>query len=97
MKNLKEKNMIDNLIFVVNNLFQIYFWLILVRCLLSFIPTIDWYKQPFQGLRDATDLYLDIFKKIVPPFNGIDFSPIIAIIALQILNYVLILFLLLLK
>ena len=89
--------MIDNLIFVVNNLFQIYFWLILVRCLLSFVPTIDWYKQPFQGLQDVTDLYLNAFKKIVPPINGLDFSPIIAIIALQVLNFVLIYMLLLFK
>lgn len=89
--------MIDNLIFVVNNLFQIYFWLILVRCLLSFIQTIDWYKQPFMGLRDVTDLYLNIFKKIVPPFNGLDFSPIIAIIVLQLLNYVIIYLLLAFK
>lgn len=89
--------MIDNLIFVVNNLFQIYFWLILVRCLLSFIPSIDWYRQPFQGLRDVTDLYLDIFKRIVPPFNGIDFSPIVAIIALQLLNFLFIYILLIFK
>ncbi len=89
--------MIDKLIFVVNNLFQIYFWLILVRCLLSFVPSIDWYKQPFQGLRDATDLYLNAFRKIIPPFNGIDFSPIIAIIALQVLNYLIIYGLLIIK
>ena len=89
--------MIDNLIFVVNNLFQIYFWLILVRCLLSFVPSIDWYRQPFQGLKDVTDLYLDVYKKLVPPAGGIDFSPIIAIIALQILNFILIYILMMLK
>lgn len=77
-----------NVIFVVNNLFEIYFWLILVRCLLSFIPSIDWYRQPFAVLRDVTDMYLDIFRKIIPPFNGLDFSPIVAIIVLQILQYV---------
>ncbi len=89
--------MIDNLIFVVNSFFQIYFWLILVRCLLSFVPSIDWYKQPFTGLKDVTDLYLDLFRKIVPPFAGLDFSPIIAVIALQILNYLIIYVLFLLK
>lgn len=89
--------MIDNLIFVVNNFFQIYFWLILVRCLLSFVRTIDWYKQPFAGIKDVTDLYLNLFKRIVPPFGGLDFSPIIAVIALQILNYVIIFALLALK
>ncbi len=89
--------MINNLIFVVNSFFQIYFWLILVRCLLSFIPNIDWYKQPFTGLRDVTDLYLDIFRKIIPPVGGLDFSPIVAVIVLQILNYIIIYGLFLLK
>lgn len=89
--------MINNLIFVVNSFFQLYFWLILVRCLLSFVPSIDWYKQPFTGLKDVTDLYLDIFRKIVPPIGGLDFSPIIAVIALQILNYLLIYILFLFK
>ena len=89
--------MIDNLIFVVNNFFQIFFWLILVRCLLSFVPSIDWYKQPFTAVKDVTDLYLNLFRKIVPPIGGLDFSPIIAVIALQALNYLIILALLMFK
>ena len=89
--------MINNLIFVVNSFFQIYFWLILVRCLLSFVPSIDWYKQPFEGIKDVTDLYLNIFRKIIPPIGGLDFSPIIAVIALQILNYIIIYLLLIFK
>lgn len=89
--------MIDNLIFVVNNFFQIFFWLILVRCLLSFVSTIDWYKQPFTAIKDVTDLYLNLFRKIVPPIGGLDFSPIIAVIALQVLNYIIIFILLMFK
>lgn len=89
--------MINNLIFVVNSFFQIYFWLILVRCLLSFIPSIDWYKQPFKAIKDVTDLYLNLFRKIIPPVGGIDFSPIVAVIALQILNYIIIYLLLIFK
>ena len=89
--------MIDNLIFVVNNFFQIFFWLILVRCLLSFVPSIDWYKQPFTAIKDVTDLYLNLFRKIVPPIGGLDFSPIIAVIALQVLNYIIIFVLLMFK
>ena len=89
--------MINNLIFVVNNFFQIFFWLILVRCLLSFVPSIDWYKQPFTAVKDVTDLYLNLFRKIVPPIGGLDFSPIMAVIALQVLNYILIFVLLMFK
>ena len=82
--------MINNLIFVINGLFNIYFWLILVRCLCSFIPSIDWSKQPFAFLRESTDAYLELFRRIIPPVNGLDFSPIVAVIALQILNIVVI-------
>lgn len=89
--------MIDNIIFVVYNLFEIYFWLILVRCLLSFIPSIDWYKQPFEGLKDVTDLYLNLFRRIIPPIGGLDFSPIIAIIFLQILEHLILYILMLFK
>lgn len=82
--------MINNVIFVVYNLFEIYFWLILVRCLLSFVPSIDWYRQPFAFIKEVTDMYLDLFRRIIPPVNGLDFSPIVAIIVLQILEYVII-------
>lgn len=89
--------MTNNLIIAVNNLFEIYFWLILVRCLLSFVTTLDWYRQPFAFIKDATDAYLNLFKRIVPPFNGLDFSPFIAIIVLQIVQYLIINGLLILK
>lgn len=82
--------MINNIIYIVNGLFEIYFWIILVRCLLSFVGTIDWYKQPFAFIKDITDAYLDLFRRIIPPVNGLDFSPIVAIIVLQILQYLII-------
>ena len=89
--------MINNLIFVINHLFQIYFWLILVRCLLSFVPSIDWYRQPFTFVKETTDLWLNLFRGLVPPIGGFDFSPIVAIIALQILNYIIVFGLLLFR
>ena len=82
--------MIDKLIYIINTLFNIYFWIILVRCLLSFVRTIDWGKQPAAFVKETTDWYLDLFRRIIPPYNGIDFSPIVAIIALQILNFLIV-------
>lgn len=87
----------EKLIYGINNLFEIYFWIILVRCLLSFVPSIDWYKQPFTFIKDSTDIYLNLFRKIIPPVNGLDFSPIVAIIILQIIQYMVVYGLLLLK
>jgi YggT family protein len=36
-----------------------------------------------QMLAKVTDPYLDIFRKIIPPLGMIDFSPIVAIFALN--------------
>lgn len=72
----------------VNNLFYFYGILILIRIFMTWIPTIDWEAQPMKALRLSTDCYLDIFKRIIPPFSGLDFSPIIAIIVLDILQVI---------
>jgi YggT family protein len=39
-------------------------------------------------LRDVCEPYLRIFRRLLPSFGGIDFSPIIAIFTLQIINSV---------
>ncbi|HWX97041.1 MAG TPA: YggT family protein [Solirubrobacteraceae bacterium] len=42
-------------------------------------------------LRDITEPYLRIFRRFIPSFGGIDFSPILAIFSLQIINSVVVL------
>lgn len=71
---------------VIHNIFYFYFILIILRIFLTWLPNIDWYQQPFKGLREVTDIYLDIFRRFIPPVGGLDFSPIVAIIVLQILQ-----------
>lgn len=74
---------------LINEAFYLYGILILIRIFLTWIPTIDWDAQPMKGLRLTTDVYLDLFRSLIPPFGGLDFSPIIAIIVLQILQVLL--------
>ncbi|MEB3359545.1 MAG: YggT family protein [Synechococcales bacterium] len=62
---------------------QIYFVLLIIRILLSWFPNINWMSQPFATLSQLTDPYLNIFRSIIPPLGGIDFSAILAIFALQ--------------
>ena len=78
------------LIQTIDFVFKAYFLLILIRCLLSWIPNLDTYKQPVASLCALTDWYLNLFRKIVPPFGGIDFSPIAAVFALYFIQYALI-------
>ena len=77
-----------NVVKIVDNIFYFYFLLIILRIFLTWIPTIDWQQQPIKSIREVTDLYLDVFRRFIPPVGGLDFSPIIALIVLQILQVV---------
>ena len=71
----------------VNLVFHFYFFLIIFRIFLSWIPSIDWFAQPFAGIRAATDPFLNIFRGIIPPIGGVlDISPVLAIILLQLVQ-----------
>ncbi|OUL25814.1 hypothetical protein BV372_27590 [Nostoc sp. T09] len=62
---------------------QIYTVLLIVRVLLTWFPNIDFYSQPFAALAQITDPYLNLFRSIIPPLGGMDFSPILAFLVLQ--------------
>ena len=62
---------------------QIYFYLLILRILLSWFPNVDWFSPPFSVLSQLTDPYLNLFRSIIPPLGGIDFSAILAIFLLQ--------------
>jgi len=65
---------------------SIYTYVIIITILLSWFPNIDWYSQPFVTLRQLTDPYLNLFRSIIPPLGGIDISPILAILLLQVVG-----------
>jgi YggT family protein len=62
---------------------QTYVALMIIRVLLSWFPNINWYDPPFSILSQLTDPYLNLFRSIIPPLGGIDFSPMIAFFVLQ--------------
>ena len=70
----------------IYNLFYFYEILIIVRIFMTWIPSINWKAQPTKTIRIMTDVWLDLFRRFIPPIGGLDFSPIIAIIVLQVLQ-----------
>jgi YggT family protein len=65
------------------NFLQIYLILIFVRILLTWFPTVEWMNQIQSFLSPITDPYLNIFRSFIPPIGGLDLSPILAILVLQ--------------
>ena len=70
--------------------FTIIIWIMIVRILLTWFPNINWYNQPFKAMKEITDPILEPFRRIIPPISGIDFSPIVAFIALEVLREVIV-------
>ncbi len=79
-----------NLLLKINGLIStfIYFYsiLIVLRIFMSWLPNIDWDAQPMKFISIVTDSYLDIFRRFIPPLGGLDFSPIVALLVLGVIE-----------
>lgn len=62
----------------IANCFYIFLLMIFVRCLLTWIPGLNWESPILKALRTSVDLYLDLFRKFIPPVGPFDLSPIVA-------------------
>lgn len=71
------------------NFINIYLILIFIRLLLSWFQTSEIAFQAISFLSPITDPYLNIFRSFIPPLGGIDISPILAIIVLNLIGSVL--------
>jgi YggT family protein len=76
----------NNLVNGINNAFNLFSFLIVLRIFLTWIPRVRWENQPWKIIREIADLYLNLFRRVIPPYGGMDFSPIVAWIVLQILR-----------
>lgn len=76
------------LIRFVQSLFNFYSLLVLVYCLLSWFPIRPGglIEDIAYALRTIVEPYLGIFRRFLPPMGGIDWSPVIAILVLNMLE-----------
>jgi len=76
--------MIDSAIQFVTALYWVYTLLILLYVLLSWIqlPYSLWMGRFRAFLHDTVEPYISIFRRILPPMGGFDFSPVVALFAL---------------
>ncbi len=73
------------LIQLVYNLANFYNFLVLVYCLMTWFPLKEGglAADIFMALDRICGPWLNLFRRIIPPMGGVDFSPVVAIIALQ--------------
>lgn len=74
------------LIAIVKTLFSVYTLMLLIKVLSSWFP--QFRNHSFlRFISQFTDPYLNFFRKFIPPIGGtIDLSPLVAFIALQIVE-----------
>ena len=71
---------------VLSDTLRIYSFLLLVRVLLTWFPSIDWNNPLLSSLCTITDPYLNIFRGVIPPIGGFDISSILAFLLLNFLQ-----------
>ncbi len=80
-------NIILGIAKVLDVVLNIYMWVIIIRALISWVNP-DPYNPIVQMLTKVTEPVLGPIRKLVPPYKvGIDFSPLIAILAIIFLQY----------
>ncbi len=76
--------MIAGLLFILNNLILVYMWIIIIAALLTWVRP-DPFNPIVQLLYRLTNPAYALVRRYIPTmFNGIDLSPLIIIILLQV-------------
>ncbi len=74
---------------VVRLAFEVYFWIIIARALLSwFRPGVRtrWLRRLNEVLYDLTEPVLAPLRRMLPDTGGFDFSPVVAVVLLSLLE-----------
>jgi YggT family protein len=81
---------VSNLVMTVARLLEIvlevYFWIIIVRALLSWVNP-DRYNPIVQFLYRVTEPVLRPIRRRLPMETGLDFSPLVVILAIKVLQW----------
>ncbi|MDQ6748604.1 MAG: YggT family protein [Candidatus Dormibacteraeota bacterium] len=77
--------MSHEMIRIVSAVIQVVILLIVARAVGSFFVR-DWSRGIPRFLWDVTEPILSPVRRILPPMGGLDFSPLVLIIGLQLLN-----------
>lgn len=72
--------------YLINLVFTVYTFMLLARVIGSWFPRFA-HSRAMHFLGFYTDPYLNLFRRFIPPLGMIDISPMVAFMALQFLQY----------
>jgi YggT family protein len=70
---------------LLRTLIDVYAMVILARVVLSWLP-VDHEQSWVQFIVDVTEPAIGPIRRLLPPFGGLDFSPLVALLLLQLLR-----------
>lgn len=70
---------------IVDMAFRVLVWLVIARCILSFIRH-NPYHPLIKFVYDVTEPIMAPFRRLVPGMGGIDFSPVIVIMVIELVR-----------
>ncbi|HUR43027.1 MAG TPA: YggT family protein [Aestuariivirga sp.] len=86
--------MVNPFIWLILTILDIYFWIILVTVIMSWLIAFNvinganpYVRQVSYALRRLTEPLLAPIRRFLPDLGGIDISPIVLLIALQFIRY----------
>lgn len=68
---------------ILDTLFEVYYWILILRFLSSWMPSMDFRHPIVRFLYRVTDPVVGIFQGLIPPVGNVDFSPVILFLVLR--------------
>lgn len=70
---------------VVDIVFEVLVWLVIARCILSFVRH-NPYQPVIRFVYDVTEPIMAPFRRLIPAAGGLDFSPIVVLLVLSLVQ-----------
>lgn len=77
---------------VVDIIFEVLVWLVIIRCILSFVRH-NPYQPVIRFVYDVTEPIMAPFRRLIPAAGGLDFSPIVVLLVLSLVQRIVVRFL----
>jgi YggT family protein len=80
-------NVITGLVLIINSVLTIYFWIVIASAILSWVNP-DPYNMIVRAVRNLTEPAFSLVRRYLPftVMGGIDLSPIVVILGIQLLK-----------